>query len=94
MKVPRKLRAVATIVPVAWSRRLSFRFCGLGDSNQRRAGIVNKRDCEAAEKYWSPNYIQHSAHIPPGREGLLNLIRGVPANMRYERASSLPTATM
>jgi hypothetical protein len=23
-----------------------------------------------AERYWSPAYIQHSAHIAPGREGL------------------------
>jgi predicted SnoaL-like aldol condensation-catalyzing enzyme len=46
--------------------------------------LFNKRNYEAAEKYWSPNYIQHSAHIPPGRDGLLNLIRSVPPNMRYE----------
>jgi predicted SnoaL-like aldol condensation-catalyzing enzyme len=24
--------------------------------------LFNKRDYAAAEKYWSPNYIQHSAH--------------------------------
>src|ERR1700745_778510 len=40
--------------------------------------LFNKRNYEAAEKYWSPNYIQYSAHIPPGRDGLLNLIRSVP----------------
>ena len=28
--------------------------------------LFNKRDYAAAEKYWSPNYIQHSAHIAPG----------------------------
>ena len=28
--------------------------------------LFNKRDYEAAERYWSPNYIQHSAHIEPG----------------------------
>ena len=27
--------------------------------------LFNKRDYAAAEKYWSPNYIQHSAHIEP-----------------------------
>ena len=43
-----------------------------------------KRDYTAAERYWSPSYIQHSAHIPPGREGLFNLIRGVPVTLRYE----------
>ena len=25
--------------------------------------LFNKRDYEAAERYWSSNYIQHSAHI-------------------------------
>ena len=35
--------------------------------------LFNKRDYAAAEKYWSPNYIQHSAHIPPGRDGLFKL---------------------
>jgi predicted SnoaL-like aldol condensation-catalyzing enzyme len=28
--------------------------------------LFNKRDFEAAERYWSSNYIQHSAHIPLG----------------------------
>jgi predicted SnoaL-like aldol condensation-catalyzing enzyme len=38
--------------------------------------LFNKRDYVAAERrFWSPNYIQHSAHIAPGREGLFNLIR-------------------
>ena len=37
--------------------------------------LFNKRDYEAAEKYWSPHYIQHSAHIAPGRDGLLDLVR-------------------
>ena len=41
--------------------------------------LFNKRDYEAAKRYWSPNYIQHSAHIEPGREGLFNLIKGSPA---------------
>ena len=46
--------------------------------------LFNKRDYEAAERYWSPNYIQHSAHIPPGRDGLFNLIKSVPPTLRYE----------
>ncbi|HTW45066.1 MAG TPA: ester cyclase [Acidobacteriaceae bacterium] len=46
--------------------------------------LFNKRDYAAAEKYWSPNYIQHSAHIEPGREGLFNLIRNAPPTLRYE----------
>jgi predicted SnoaL-like aldol condensation-catalyzing enzyme len=46
--------------------------------------LFNKRDYEAAERYWSPNYIQHSAHIEPGRDGLFNLIRNAPHTLRYE----------
>ena len=46
--------------------------------------LFNKRDYEAAERYWSPTYIQHSAHIEPGREGLFNLIRSTPDTLRYE----------
>jgi predicted SnoaL-like aldol condensation-catalyzing enzyme len=46
--------------------------------------LFNKRNYAAAEKYWSPNYIQHSAHIEPGRDGLFNLIRNTPDTLRYE----------
>jgi predicted SnoaL-like aldol condensation-catalyzing enzyme len=46
--------------------------------------LFNKRDYKAAERYWSSNYIQHSAHIPPGRDGLFNLIRNAPATLKYE----------
>ena len=46
--------------------------------------LFNKRDYAAAERFWSPNYIQHSAHIPPGREGLFALIKAVPDGARYE----------
>jgi predicted SnoaL-like aldol condensation-catalyzing enzyme len=46
--------------------------------------LFNRRDYVAAERFWSPNYIQHSAHIPPGREGLFNLIRSIPPTLRYE----------
>ena len=46
--------------------------------------LFNKRDYAAAEKYWSPDYIQHSAHIEPGRDGLFNLIKTSPPSLRYE----------
>jgi predicted SnoaL-like aldol condensation-catalyzing enzyme len=46
--------------------------------------LFNQRDYAAAEKFWSPRYIQHSAHIAPGREGLLNLIQSLPPTLRYE----------
>jgi len=46
--------------------------------------LFNKRDYVAAERFWSSNYIQHSAHIPPGREGLFNMIKELPDDFRYE----------
>lgn len=46
--------------------------------------LFNQRDYEAAARLWSPGYLQHSAHIPPGREGLFALVRSLPKNLRYE----------
>jgi predicted SnoaL-like aldol condensation-catalyzing enzyme len=46
--------------------------------------LFNRRDYAAAERLWSPKYIQHSAHIAPGREGLFNLVRSLPPSLRYE----------
>ena len=46
--------------------------------------LFNKRDYRAAEKFWSPRYIQHSAHISPGREGLFDLIKSLPSTLKYE----------
>jgi predicted SnoaL-like aldol condensation-catalyzing enzyme len=46
--------------------------------------LFNKRDYAAAERFWSPDYIQHSAHIEPGREGLFNLVKSLPATLHYE----------
>jgi predicted SnoaL-like aldol condensation-catalyzing enzyme len=48
--------------------------------------LFNKRDYAAAERFWSPDYIQHSAHIEPGREGLFALVKAAPPDMRYENA--------
>ena len=49
--------------------------------------LFNKRDYAAAEKFWSPDYIQHSAHIEPGREGLFNLVKPLPSTLKYEPAT-------
>jgi predicted SnoaL-like aldol condensation-catalyzing enzyme len=46
--------------------------------------LFNKRDYLAAERFWSPNYIQHSAHIAPGRESLFELIKNMPSTFKYE----------
>jgi predicted SnoaL-like aldol condensation-catalyzing enzyme len=46
--------------------------------------LFNQRDYPKAERYWSANYIQHSAHIAPGREGLFNLVKSIPPTLKYE----------
>ena len=46
--------------------------------------LFNKRDYAMAATFWSPKYIQHSAHIEPGRDGLFNLIKSIPATLKYE----------
>jgi predicted SnoaL-like aldol condensation-catalyzing enzyme len=51
--------------------------------------LFNRRDYAAAERYWSPHYIQHSAHIEPGREGLFNLIKSLPQTLKYEPGTIL-----
>ena len=45
--------------------------------------LFNKRNYVTAEKFWSPKYIQHSAHIEPGREGLFSLIKNLPATLKW-----------
>jgi len=54
--------------------------------------LFNQRNYEAAVHYWSPNYIQHSAHISPGREGLFNLVKGLPPEMKYENGTIIAEA--
>jgi predicted SnoaL-like aldol condensation-catalyzing enzyme len=49
--------------------------------------LFNKRDYAAAEKFWSPHYLQHSAHIEPGREGLFNLVKTLPPTLKYEHGT-------
>ena len=46
--------------------------------------LFNRRDYSAAEAFWSPDYIQHSAHIEPGRDGLFRLVKNTPATLKYE----------
>ena len=59
--------------------------CAKRRSRSRRFDtLFNKRDYAAAEKFWSPDYIQHSAHIEPGREGLFNLVKSLPPTLKYE----------
>ena len=46
--------------------------------------LFNRRDYATAERLWSPGYIQHSAHIAPGRQGLFTLVRSLPPTLKYE----------
>jgi predicted SnoaL-like aldol condensation-catalyzing enzyme len=46
--------------------------------------LFNRRDYAAAERFWSPDYIQHSAYIPSGREGLFDLVKSLPAGLKHE----------
>ena len=46
--------------------------------------LFNQRDYLTAERYWSPKYIQHSAVVPPGRDGLFNLVKNSPPTLKYE----------
>jgi predicted SnoaL-like aldol condensation-catalyzing enzyme len=48
--------------------------------------LFNRKDFVAAEKFWSPKYIQHSAHIPPGRDGLFGLVKSLPSELKYENS--------
>jgi predicted SnoaL-like aldol condensation-catalyzing enzyme len=46
--------------------------------------LFNERNYLAAESFWSTDYIQHSAHIEPGRDGLFNMIKRSPASLKYQ----------
>ena len=48
--------------------------------------LFNKKDFVAAEKFWSPKYIQHSAHVASGRDGLFGLVKSGPPGMKYENS--------
>jgi predicted SnoaL-like aldol condensation-catalyzing enzyme len=48
--------------------------------------LFNKRDYVAAAEFWSVRYVQHSAHIEPGRDGLFNLVKSLPPTLRYENS--------
>ncbi len=47
--------------------------------------LFNKRDYAAAERFWSPAYIQHSAPLAPRREGIFEFVKAAPT-LHYENA--------
>jgi len=46
--------------------------------------LFNQRDYAKAEQLWAADYIQHSAHIPQGRDGLIGLIKQMPPTLKHE----------
>ena len=58
--------------------------CGLSTEAVLASNLKRRCDYTAAERFWSPNYIQHSAHIEPGRDGLFSLIKSIPPTLKYE----------
>ena len=46
--------------------------------------LFHKRDYAAAERFWSPAYIQHTAYLAPGREGLFEFVKAAPRELRHE----------
>jgi predicted SnoaL-like aldol condensation-catalyzing enzyme len=48
--------------------------------------LADQSDFLAAQWFWSHDYIRHSAHIPPGRDGLFNLVTASSPDRRYENA--------
>ncbi len=55
--------------------------------------LFNRRDYAKAERFWSPDYVQHSAHIPPGREGLFGLVKASLPHSGTRRSGRSPKAT-
>jgi predicted SnoaL-like aldol condensation-catalyzing enzyme len=45
--------------------------------------LFNRRDTQKAKRFWSPDYIQHSALVPAGRDGPFSTIMNAP-EMQYE----------
>ena len=59
------------------SRRHNLIF-GRFDNDDVTDGFQTLRGCSSGA------YIQHSAHIQPGRDGLFNLIKSNPLTLKYE----------
>ncbi len=45
--------------------------------------LFNKKDYARAAQFWSESYVQHSRHVPAGREGLFGLVRSF-GDIRFE----------
>jgi predicted SnoaL-like aldol condensation-catalyzing enzyme len=51
--------------------------------------LLDDRDLGSIDKYFGPTYVQHSAFIADGIDGMRESVRGLPSEFRYERAHVL-----
>ena len=51
--------------------------------------LLDQRDATAVERYWSPDYIEHSIVGADGLQGLRDLAGGLPEGFRHDRARVL-----
>jgi predicted SnoaL-like aldol condensation-catalyzing enzyme len=49
------------------------------------AGLLDERDLGAIDKYFAQNYVQHSAFLEDGVDGLREFIGALPSEFSYER---------
>ncbi len=48
--------------------------------------LFNRKDYAKAAQFWSEDYVQHSGHVPAGREGLFGLVRAMgDVHFEYDR---------
>lgn len=45
--------------------------------------LFNQKDYAKAALFWSEAYVQHSRHVPAGRDGLFSLVRSM-GDIRFE----------
>jgi predicted SnoaL-like aldol condensation-catalyzing enzyme len=45
--------------------------------------LFNRKDYDKAARFWSESYVQHSRHVPAGRDGLFGLVRSF-SDLRFE----------
>jgi predicted SnoaL-like aldol condensation-catalyzing enzyme len=53
------------------------------------AALLDDRVLGAIDMYFDPNYVQHSALLADGVDGLRDFVRGLPSEFRYEPARVL-----
>jgi predicted SnoaL-like aldol condensation-catalyzing enzyme len=53
------------------------------------ADLLDERDLGTIDKYLGPNFVQHSAFLGDGVDGLREFVNGLPSDFRYERTRVL-----